>query len=91
MATYDHKQVFADYSNGKLTPEMAVGHSLQHINKLYEAQTAANADQRAQQAKVDTLDKRVDTMQAALDRLTMSIEKVLGTQKRKSSGEQPKA
>jgi hypothetical protein len=41
MATYDHKQVLADYANGKLTPEMAVGHSLQHIDKLYVAQTDA--------------------------------------------------
>lgn len=27
MATYDHKQVLADYAAGRITPEMAVGHS----------------------------------------------------------------
>ena len=37
MATYDPKQVLSDYANGRITPEMAVGHSLQHINLLYDA------------------------------------------------------
>ena len=40
MGTYDHKQVISDYAAGKITPEMAIGHSLQHIDKLYEIQTA---------------------------------------------------
>ena len=31
MGTYDHKQVISDYVNDKITPEMAIGHSLQHI------------------------------------------------------------
>lgn len=43
MATYDPKQVLVDYANGHITPEMAVGHSLQHINKLYELQATANS------------------------------------------------
>jgi hypothetical protein len=38
MSTYDHNKVLADYASGKITPEMAVGHSLQHISQLYEAQ-----------------------------------------------------
>ena len=38
MATYDHKQVLADYAAGRITPEMAVGHSLQHSAQLYETQ-----------------------------------------------------
>jgi hypothetical protein len=74
MATYDHKQVLLDYANGKITPEMAIGHSLQHIDKLYEAQ-----------AKIDTLEKRVNTQQVALDRLTTFMDKVLRAQKKKST------
>jgi hypothetical protein len=43
MSTYDYDKVMADYANGRITVEMAMGHSLQHIGKLYEAQAAANA------------------------------------------------
>ncbi len=91
MATYDHKQVLADYANGKITPEMAVGHSLQHIDKLYEVQNAAKASQREWQTKTDALDKRVTIMQVAVDRLTAFKEKFLRKQKRNSPSEQPKA
>jgi hypothetical protein len=87
MSTYDPKQVLTDYANGKLTPEMAVGHSLQHIDKLYDA---LKASRQEWQAKFDSLDKRVNTMQAAVDRLTAFMEKLLRKQKRNSSGEQPK-
>src|SRR5207248_2414713 len=82
MAIYDHKQVLADYANGRITPEMAVGHSLQHIAKLYEAQTVATADRRAEQAKFDALDRRVHTYQAAINRLLAFMEKVLARGKR---------
>ena len=91
MATYDHKQVLSDYASGKITPEMAVGHGLQHIVKLYEAQAAANTDRRAEQAKIDALEKRVNTMQAAVDRLTAFMEKVLRTQKKRTAPSQPKS
>jgi hypothetical protein len=76
LSTYDPKQVLADYAKGNITPEMAVGHSLQHIAKLYEAQAAATADRRAEQTKIDGLEKRVHTHQAALDRLLAFMEKV---------------
>ena len=62
MATYDHKQVFSDYANGKITPEMAVGHSLQHIDKLYEAQTGRHEGR----TEIDTLKKRVNAQQTVL-------------------------
>ena len=48
MATYDHKQVLADYAHGRITPDMAVGHSLQHIDHLYATQTAARNEWRAE-------------------------------------------
>ena len=73
MATYDPKQLLADYASGKLTPEMAVGHSLQHIDKLYDA---LKANRSEWQAKADTLDKRVNLLQAAVDRLTAFMEKI---------------
>ena len=81
MATYDHKQVLTDYASGKITPEMAVGHSLQHIGKLYEAQSMRDTDRRTEQIRLEALEKRVHSQQAALDRLTAFMEKVLRTQK----------
>ena len=73
MATYDPKQVLADYANGRITPEMAVGHSLQHIDKLYEMQATARV---TGQAKIDALEKRVHTQQVMLDHLTAFMEKM---------------
>ena len=91
MSTYDHKQVLADYDKGRITPEMAVGHSLQHIDKLYEVQTAANAHRRAEQAKIGALEQRIDTRQAAIDRLLAFMEKVLRAQKKRNALSPPKA
>jgi chromosome segregation ATPase len=68
MGTYDYKKVLSEYDNGRMTVDMAVGHSLQHIGKLYEAQTAANASHRAWQAKVDRLEDALKTLQAEVDR-----------------------
>jgi len=51
MATYNPQQLLNDYANGRMTPEMAVGHSLQHINLLYEAQANANANANANGAR----------------------------------------
>ena len=82
MGTYDHKQIIADYATGKLTPEMAVGHSLQHIDKLYEAQTAANLSRYELRSKVDTLENKVSALQKAVDRLTALVEKFLPKRKR---------
>lgn len=67
MATYDPKQVLSDYANGRITPEMAVGHSLQHINLLYDAQTDANAEHSA-------LRREVTQLQAAISRLQEAVE-----------------
>lgn len=84
MSTYDPKQVLTDYASGKLTPEMAVGHSLQHIDKLYDA---LKANRQEWQAKFDLLEKRANTLQAAIDRLTAFMEKFLRKQKRNTSSE----
>lgn len=77
MATYDHKQVLADYAAGRITPEMAVGHSLQHIAQLYETQAATRA----------ALDGRLNTLQTAVDRLLAFMDKVLRAQKKRTSSD----
>ena len=81
MATYDHKQVLADYAAERITPEMAVGHSLQHIAQLYEAQAATRA----------ALTARVNTLQAEVDRLTAFMDKVLRAQKKRTENNATKA
>ena len=91
MSTYDYDKVMSDYANGYITVEMAMGHSLQHIGKLYEALAATKTGQCEWQTKTDALDKSVTVMQGAVDRLTAFMEKFLRKQKRNSPGEQPKA
>ncbi len=87
MGTYNHKQVISDYANGRITAEMAVGHGLQHIDKLYEAQTAANISRYEMRSKVDTLENTVNALQAKVDRLAALVEKFLPKRKRKPSSQ----
>jgi hypothetical protein len=84
MGTYDHKQVVLDYANGNITAEMAVGHTLrvQHISKLYEAQTSANLSRYELRSKVDSLEVMITTLQAEVARLTLVIETFLSKNKR---------
>jgi len=88
MGTYDHKQLLLDYANGHITAEMAVGHSLQHIGKLYETQTAANLSRYELRSKVDTLQNTVNILQAEVVHLTALVDEFLCERKRKSSGKQ---
>lgn len=81
MGTYDHKQVLSDYANGKMTVEMAMGHTLQHLDKLYELQTTANISRYELRGRVDTLDKTMSTLQTEVIRLLALVEKFLPKQK----------
>ncbi|MBN1991326.1 MAG: hypothetical protein JW953_01380 [Anaerolineae bacterium] len=89
MGTYDHKQILSDYENGKLTVEMAIGHTLQHIDKLYEFQTVANINRYELRGKIDTLENRVNGLQTEIARLAALVEKFLPKRKQKSSGQPP--
>ena len=88
MATYDPKQVLTDYANGRITPEMAVGHSLQHIDLLY---AALKANRQEGRATTDALETRVNLHQSALERLTAWMEKVLTKPKKSNATGQPNA
>ncbi len=85
MGTYDHNQVLSDYANGKITVEMAMGHTLQHLDKLYELQTVATVNRYELRGKVDTLKYRVNTLQTKIDRLTALVEKFLPRRKGKTA------
>jgi len=91
MGTYNHKQVVSDYAAGRITAEMAIGHGLQHIDKLYEAQKAANLSRHKMRGKIDSLENAVNVLQKEVARLTALVEKVLPGRKRKSSGKQQKS
>src|SRR4051794_21485695 len=72
MATYALEKILADYDSGKMDVEMTMGHSLQHINQLYVAQTAANADRQALHKQVNAVAQTLRSLQdelAALKRL----------------------
>jgi len=86
MGTYHHKKVLSDYANGRITVEMAMGHTLQHIDKLYELQTTSNINRYELRGKVDALEKMVAALQSKISRLTALVEKTLPNPKRKSSG-----
>lgn len=88
MSTYDHKQVLTDYARGQITPEMAVGHSLQHIDKLYETQAIARTEWRIE---IDALKKQLHQMQTTVDRLNSVIEKARAKQKQPTPVNPPKA
>jgi uncharacterized small protein (DUF1192 family) len=90
MGTYDYKQVISDYANGKMTVERAMGHSLQHLDKLYEAQIAANLSQYETRSKVDTLEQRINVLQKEMARLAALIEKLRLKRKRNSSDQSSK-
>ena len=86
MGTYEHKKVLSDYANGRMTVETAMGHTLQHIDKLYELQTNANVNRYELHGRVDTVEKLIATLQAEIARLATLLEKVLPKPKQKSPG-----
>jgi uncharacterized small protein (DUF1192 family) len=90
MGTYDHKQILSDYANGRMTVESAMGHTLQHIDKLYELRTNANVNRYELRGTVDTLERAITTLQAEIARLTALIEKFPPKLKRKFSGKSQK-
>ena len=69
MSTYDHKKVLSDYAAGRMKVEMAMGHSLQHIAKLYEEQTSANIRRQEIRDKATELEKEVKTLRAEIKQL----------------------
>jgi hypothetical protein len=87
MGTYPLKQIMTEYANGHMTPEMALGHTLQHLEQLYEAQTAANLSRYDLRSQVDTLDSRVSVLQTALAALKAVVEKCRKNDGRRVTGD----
>jgi len=91
MGTYTYEKLMLEYANDRVTAEMALGHSLQHIGKLYEAQKAANLSRHKMRGKIDSLENAVNVLQKEVARRTALVEKMLPGHKRKSSGKQQKS
>ncbi|HIE56286.1 MAG TPA: hypothetical protein EYP90_14120 [Chromatiaceae bacterium] len=62
-----------DYAAGKITPEMAVGHSLQHIEMLYEAQQKGKASNYKLRGRVNELEHSLQLLQTAVTRITNNV------------------
>ncbi len=75
MSTYDHKKVLSDYVNGRIDVEMAMGHSLQHLVKLYEEQATANTRRQEIRDKATDLEKEVKTLRAEIKRLDNQLQR----------------
>lgn len=83
MSTYDLDKVLSDYAHGHITVEMAMGHSLQHIGKLY-------VEQAAMRTEIDVLKKQVNFAQLTVDQLKALIDKARAKQKLQTAANHPK-
>jgi hypothetical protein len=77
----DYEKVLADYDKGRMDVEMAMGHSLQHIGKLYQGQATERTNQRKLRDKIEHLEQKVTLLQDKVDRLTARFEKAQPRQK----------
>jgi hypothetical protein len=69
MSTYPIEKILSDYDNGRMDVEMALGHSLQHISKLYAAQNSNAAERQVLRQQISALEEQVKTLQTKTDRL----------------------
>jgi predicted nucleic acid-binding Zn-ribbon protein len=83
LSTYDYDKILSDYAHGRITVEMAMGHSLQHIGKLY-------ADQAAMRTEIDALKKQVNRTETTVDHLKALIDKARAKQKLQTTANHPK-
>jgi hypothetical protein len=86
MGTYPLKQIMTEYEHGRMPVEMALGHTLQHLEQLYEAQTAANLSRYELRSQVDTLESRILLLQTALAALKAVVEQCQ-RKKRRATGD----
>ncbi|MBV7335876.1 hypothetical protein KFU94_48075 [Chloroflexi bacterium TSY] len=80
MATYELTKILSDYEHGRMDVEMAMGHSLQHIEKLYEAQTIANSDRYELRQRVNALENEVTSipiLQTTIDHLQQLVDSLI--------------
>ncbi len=87
MGTYNHKRVLTDWETGQLTPEMAIGHALQHLGELYTVLATVNTTQRKLQEQLTHLENSTQTIQAEFDRLVISLNRESPAKRKKGRAE----
>lgn len=75
MGTYDHKKLLTDWGNGTLTNDMAIGHTLQHIGLLYEAQEQAAQRRHAMQQDMEALKAALTKLKQENEALRVHMER----------------
>jgi hypothetical protein len=75
MGTYPLKQIMTEYENGRMPVEMALGHTLQHLEQLYEAQTAANLSRYELRSRVSVLQTALAALKAVVEQCCASKRK----------------
>ncbi|MFN8492548.1 MAG: hypothetical protein U0350_33410 [Caldilineaceae bacterium] len=81
MSTYPIEKILFDYEHNRMDGEMALGHSLQHISKLYAAQASADAERQLLRQKVNALEAWLQTLQAKSDRVQTLPESLITLQR----------
>ena len=66
MTTYDLKKVISDYAHERITPDMAIGHALQHLEQMFQTQTTMLARQEELGQKMTELTQLSQLLQAML-------------------------
>jgi len=66
MTTYDLKKVISDYAHERITPDMAIGHALQHLEQVTQTQATMLARQQELGQKITELSQLSQLLQAML-------------------------
>lgn len=76
MGTYDHKKLLSDWATGSITNDMATGHTLQHLGRLYEAQDQANLSRQELRQEVGQLKAKLKQARTDNRRLTRQVDQL---------------
>jgi len=74
MNTYEYEKVWSDYKAGRMEGEMALGHTLQHVGKLYEAMGIVTKTQRSLQEQFTQLANEVKTLGSEANRVQKAAD-----------------
>lgn len=74
MATYEYEKLWLEYEANRMDMEMAFGHTLQHVGKLYEAHRTVVIAQRALQTQITALASEIKGLHGETQRPQNSFE-----------------
>lgn len=74
MATYEYEKLWLEYEADRMDMEMAFGHTLQHVGKLYEANRTVATVQRTMQEQLAGLTTELKTLRSEIQRAQKPFE-----------------